>query len=168
MSGWDKILSIPILRQLLTDDCPAPDKNPDDAYIVHEIRFSEGKAREKNWPAAILVTDLATGINIRYDVRQQGKIYLVRKVVNFKFLRQGQVIKLGHVRRRGWLVGARQPKEQALIWFERYLDGVGYAAPPANVNEPSHFTAIWVRRVFTRLWLEPTRPTHWVPIGDDY
>lgn len=72
------------------------------------------------------------------------------------------------MRRRGLLIGAGQPKEQALIWFERYLDGVGYAAPPYNVNEPSDFTAVWVRRVFSRLQLEPTRPTHWVPIGDEY
>lgn len=69
--------------------------------------------------------------------------------------------------RRGWLVGARQPKEHALIWFEGYLDGVGYAVPPATVNEPSHFIAIWVHKVFIPLWSESTRPTHWVPIENE-
>lgn len=72
------------------------------------------------------------------------------------------------MRRRGWLVGAGGPKEEALKWFEGYLDKVGYAAPPATVNEPSHFTAIWVQRVFSRLSSEPTRPPHWVPIGNNY
>lgn len=163
-----EILTIPILRQLLIDDCYAPGNKPDDAYLVLEIQFSDGKAREKNWPAATLVTDLATGINVRYGIRQQRGIYLVRKVVNFKFLRQGQVIRLAYVRRRGWLVGAGQPKEQALILFEGYLDGVGFAAQPVTVNELSHFTAIWVRRVFTRLWLELMRPKHWFPMEYDH
>lgn len=77
-------------------------------------------------------------------------------------------MKLGYVRRRGWLVGAGGPKEEALKWFEGYLEKVGYAAPPTTYNEPSHFTAIWVQRVFSRLWSEPTRPAHWVPIGNNY
>lgn len=37
------------------NDCPASDYNPEDAYFVHEARFIEGKAREKIWPATILV-----------------------------------------------------------------------------------------------------------------
>lgn len=149
-------------------DCPAPDNNPDGAYLVHEIRFIEGKVRQGFWPAAILVTDLATEIDIRYDLNRQGKNYLVRKVTNFKFLRQGEVIRLGYMRRRGWLVGAGVPKEEALKWFEGYLNGVGYASPPSTINEPNHYTAIWVHRVFLRLSSEATRAPHWVPIGNDY
>lgn len=152
----------------MMEDCPAPNNNPDDAYLVQEIRFIEGRLREGNWPAAILVTDLTTEIDIRYDVTRQGQKYLIRKVANFKFLRQGQVIKLGYVGRRGWLIGAGMPKEEALKWFEGYLDRVGYAAPPTTSYEPSHYTAIWVRRVFWRLWSEPTRPPHWVPIENNY
>lgn len=146
------------------EDCPAPNNNPDDAYLVQEIRFIQGSGRDSSWPAAILVTDLATEIDNRYDVTRQGQNYLVRKVANFKFLRQGQVTRLGNVRRRGWLVGAGAPKEEALKWFEGYLDRVGYGAPSFYTYQTTHYTAIWVKRVFARLWSEPMRPPHWVPI----
>lgn len=141
----------------------APDDKPEDAYLVQEISFvEEGKAWQQ-WPAAILVSDVVKQYDIRYDLERKGGKMVVRKVPNYKFLRKNVVVKLGYLRRHGWLVGAGEPKKAALIWFEGVLNNVGYVGRPSTIAQgrhAPHFTNVWVKRVFHRLSTEIS--PHWV------
>lgn len=147
------------------ETCDAPDGDLDDAYLVQEINFVEtGKARQE-WPSAILVSDIVKQYDIRYDLERKGGNMVVRRVPNYRFLRKNAVIELGDLRRHGWLVGAGEPKEAALAWFEGVLNSVGYVGRPYTAPKglrTPHFTDIWVKRVFARLSTQ-TSP-HWVPL----
>lgn len=145
--------------------CDAPDGNPEDAYLVQEIRFAEEGTRWEQWPSAILVSDVVKQHDIRYDLMRQGGKMVVRKVPNYKFLRKNVVIELGYYRRLGWLVGAGQPKEAALIWFDQVVNSVGHSDRPFTVAKGPytlHFSTFWLRRVLLRLSAE--KSSHWVPL----
>lgn len=146
--------------------CDAPDGNPEDAYLVQEIRFAEEGMRWEQWPSAILVSDVVKQYDIRYDLMRKGGKMVVRKVPNYKFLRKNAVIELGYYGRLGWLVGAGQSKEAALIWFDQVLNSVGHSDRPFTVAKAPytlHFSTIWIRRVLVRLSAE--KSSHWVPLS---
>lgn len=134
--------------------CDVPKDKINDAYIVREIRFEEGKLRAR-WPAAILVSDPVKNIHFRYNVIRVGTPikYKYQKITNAVFMRQGKVLKLGYVRRWGWLVGAgqQQPKEVALKWFEDEVMGTT-SVPEENIGKmPTlHYTAGWIAKVFAK------------------
>lgn len=91
---------------------------------------------------------------------------VVRKVSNYKFLRKNAVVELGYYRRHGWLVGAGQPKEAALSWFDQVIYGISHPDRPFTVAKGPHsihFSAQWVRRVLIKLSAE--RSPHWVPLS---
>lgn len=147
------------------DTCGAPDDKPEDAYLVQEINFVDEAVNWRQWRLAILVTDFVTQIDIRYDLERKGGKLVPRKVPNYKFLRQNAVVKLGYLRRHGWLVGAGEPKEAALVWFEGVLKTVKQYPAPSTTGrgvQTPHYTNFWVRKVFNKLSTE-TSP-HWVPI----
>lgn len=91
---------------------------------------------------------------------------VVRKVSNYKFLRKNAVVELGYYRRHGWLVGAGQPKEAALSWFDQVIYGITHPDRPFTVAKGPHdihFTAQWLRKVLIKLSAE--RSPHWVPLS---
>lgn len=145
--------------------CDAPDGKSEDAYLVHEIGFVEEGLDWRQWPEAILVSDPVKQYDIRYDLERKAGQLMMRKVPNYKFLRKNTVVKLGYLHRRGWLVGAGQPKEAALIWFETFLNSVKHrpwTPPPYKKFLPPHYSKLWVKRVFSKLLTEIS--PHWVPI----
>lgn len=132
--------------------CDFPNDDENDAYIVHEIRFEAGRLKPR-WPAAILVSDPVNNVYFRYNVVRVGKstTYTYQKLLNAEFKRQGKVLKLGYARRRGWLVGAGQPKEVALKWFEDEVMGKiqrldGDVARFATF----HFSTVWIAKAFAK------------------
>ena len=147
------------------ETCDAPDDKPEDAYLVQEISYVDEGLDWRQWRAAILVSDVVEQYDIRYDLERKGGKLVPRKVPNYKFLRKNAVVKLGYLRRRGWLVGAGEPKEAALIWFEEVLKSVKQFPAPSTTGRgyrTPHYTDFWVKRVFKKLLTE-TSP-HWVPI----
>lgn len=135
--------------------CDLSKDNINDAYLVREIRFEEGKLRAR-WPAAILVSDPVNKVHFRYNVIRVGRpiTYRYQKITNAVFMRQqGKVLKLGYVRRWGWLVGTgqQQSKEVALKWFEDEVMGTT-SAPEENIGKmPTlHYTAGWIAKVFAK------------------
>lgn len=147
------------------ETCDVSDGDPEDAYLVQEINFVEAGKAWQEWPSAILVSDIVKQYDIRYDLERKAGKMVVRKVPNYKFMRKNAVIELGYLRRHGWLVGAGEPKEAALTWFEGVLNGVGYIGRPSTVPQgrhAPHFTNVWVKRVFAKLSTE-TSP-HWIPL----
>lgn len=132
--------------------CDLPKDNDQDVYIVREIRFVEGRLKSR-WPAAILVSDPANEVNFRYNVIRVGKStsYTYQKIPNAIFVRLGQVVQLGYVRRRGWLVGAGQSKDVALKWFEDAILGTtrgleGSITKIAGI----HYSAAWIAKVIAK------------------
>lgn len=77
-------------------------------------------------------------------------------------MRQGMLTKLGYVRRRGWLVGAGQPKEVALKWFEDEVLGTtkGLDDSVSTVTK-LHFSATWVAKVFAKA--DQSGSPYWIP-----
>lgn len=147
------------------ETCDAPDDKPEDAYLVQEIIFVEEGSVWQQWPAAILVSDVVKQYDIRYDLEKKGRTMVPRKIPNYKFLRKNAVVKLGCLRRHGWLVGAGEPKEAALIWFEEVLRSVRYRAAPSTTargRHTPHYSNVWVKNVFDKLSTEIS--PHWVPI----
>lgn len=145
--------------------CDAPGDKPEDAYLVQEISFVDEGLDWRQWPAAILVSDVVEQYDIRYDLERKGGKLVPRKVLNYKFLRKNAVVKLGHLRRLGWLVGAGEPKEAALIWFEGVLKSVKqWPSPSATTRgyRTPHFTDFWVKKVINKLLTEVS--PHWVAI----
>lgn len=120
----------------------------------------------RQWPAAILVSDPVEQYDIRYDLERKGVKLVLRKVPNYRFLRKNTVVKIGYMRRRGWLIGAGgEPKEAALIWFEGVLDSVKHRpASPDAVRGfwTPHYSKNWVKRVLNKLLIQ--KSPHWVPI----
>ncbi len=148
------------------ETCDAPDDKPEDAYLVQEIRFSQEGTPWQQWPSAILVSDVAKQYDIRYDLERKGGKMAVRMVPNYKFLRKNAVIELGYYRRHGWLVGAGEPKEAALSWFDQVVKSVGHADRPFTVAQGPyalHFSILWVSRVLVKLSAEMS--PHWVPLS---
>ena len=133
--------------------CDLPKDNNNDAYTVHEIRFEEGKMKTR-WPAVILVSDPANNVHIRYNVIRVGisSVYKYQKILNAVFMRQGKVVKLGYIRRRGWLVGAGQPKEVALKWFEDEILKKTQALDDDNIARVPqlHFSAAWIKQAIAK------------------
>lgn len=132
--------------------CDLARDNDQDVYIVREIRFVEGRLKTR-WPAAILVSDPTNEVNFRYNVIRVGKstTYTYQKIPNAVFVRQGKVVQLGYVRRRGWLVGAGQSKEVALKWFEDEIMGTtrgleGSITKVAGI----HYSAAWIAKVIAK------------------
>lgn len=140
------------------------------AYIVHDIHFDGGQIRRfwKRWRAAILVTDISTNEDIKYELYRDRDKFIVRKAKNFKFLEKGnKVMKLGYMRKRGWIVGAGAPKEDGLRWFEEFigLNGAAFVTQNfVNGNEAYHFTSDWTRRIFAKLF--DSGSPHWRPEDD--
>lgn len=132
--------------------CDLPKDNNNDAYTVHEVRFEEGRLKTR-WPAAILVSDPANNVHIRYNVVRVGtsSLYKYQKILNAVFMRQGKVVKLGYIRRRGWLVGAGQPKEVALKWFEDEILKTTQALDANIAKVPLiHFSAAWIEKAIAK------------------
>lgn len=157
------------------ETCDVPDGKAEDAYLVQEINFVEAGKAWQEWPSAILVSDIVKQYDIRYDLERKGGKMLVRRVSNFKFMRNNNnknknknLVELGYLRRHGWLVGAGGPNSKetaALTWFEGVLNRVGYIGRPSTVPQgrhTPHFTSVWVKRVFAKLETE-TSP-HWYPL----
>lgn len=147
------------------ETCDAPDDKPEDAYLVQEISFVEAGKAWQEWPFAILVSDIVKQYDIRYDLERKGGKTVVRKVPNYKLLRKNAVVELGYLKRHGWLVGAGEPKEAALAWFEGVINSVGYVGRPSIVplgRHAPHFTNVWVKRVFAKLSTEIS--PHWFPL----
>lgn len=148
------------------DICDAPDDKPEDAYLVQEIGFAEEGTPWEKWPSAILVSDVAKQYDIRYDLERKGGKMSVRKVLNYKFLRKNDIVELGYLRRHGWLVGAGEPKEAALNWFDQVIDSVGHVDRPSTVAQgpyTPHFSGVWIKRVLTKLSTEIS--PYWVPLS---
>lgn len=77
-------------------------------------------------------------------------------------MRQGMLTKLGYVRRRGWLVGAGQPKEVALKWFEDEVLGTTKGIDDSvSTAIKLHFSATWVAKVFAKA--DQSRSPYWIP-----
>lgn len=147
------------------ETCDAPGDNPEDAYLVQEIGFVEEGTPWEQWPSAILVTDVVKQYDIRYDLERKAGRIVVRKVSNYKFLRKNAVVQLGYLRRHGWLVGAGEPKEAALSWFDRVVYSVGHVDRPSTVAQgpyTPHYTGVWIKKVLFKLSTEMS--PHWVPI----
>lgn len=146
--------------------CDAPDNKPENAYLVQEISFVDEALDWRQWPAAILVSDLVEPFDIRYDLGRKGGKLVLRKVLNYRFLRKNTIVKVGYMRRLGWLVGAGgEPKETALIWFEGVLESVKHRqASPAAARGfwTPHYSKNWVKRVLDKLLIQ--KSPHWVPI----
>ena len=145
--------------------CDAPDDKPEDAYLVQEIAFVEEGTPWEQWPSAILVSDVVKQYDIRYDLERKRGTMVVRKVPNYKFLRRNAVVQLGYMRRRGWLVGAGEPKEAALSWFDGVVNSVPHINRPSTLSRgphAAHHSSIWVKKVFAKLSAEIS--PHWVPL----
>lgn len=116
---------------------------------MREIRFVEGRLKTR-WPAAILVSDPTNEVNFRYNVIRVGK-YTYQKIANAVFVRQGKVVQLGYVRRRGWLVGAGQSKEVALKWFEDEIMGTTRGLEGSFTKIAGiHYSAEWIAKVIAK------------------
>lgn len=132
--------------------CDLPKDDDNDAYIVREIRYEEGRLKGR-WPAAILVSDPVNNVHFQYKVVKiaASTTYTYQKIPNAIFMRQGKIMKLGYVRRWGWLVGAGQSKEVALKWFEDEImgstkglyDSISRAAT-------THYSAVWIVKVLKK------------------
>lgn len=85
---------------------------------LSQSRYKTGKNGEKVntnlglyvgvlWLAAILVSEPENAVHLRYNVIRVGKstTYTHQKVPIAVFVRKGEVVKFGYVRRWGWLVG---------------------------------------------------------------
>lgn len=132
--------------------CDLPKDNDQDFYVVREIRFVEGRLKNR-WPAAILVSDPTNKVNFRYNVIRVGKYntYTYQKIPNVLFVRQGKIVQLGYVRRRGWLVGAGQSKEVALKWFEDEVLGTTRGLDDSIVKVAAlHYSAEWIAKVIAK------------------
>lgn len=149
------------------------------AYIVHDIRFDGGQIRRfwKRWRAVIIVTDIETNEDIKYELYRDRDKFIVRKSAKgFKFLEKGKVMKLGYMRKRGWIVGggggagaggSPTTKEDGLRWFEQFigLNGAAFVTQNfVNGNEAYHFTSAWTKRIFEKLFNSGS--PHWVPADD--
>ncbi len=133
--------------------CDLPKDDDNDAYIVREIRYVEGKLKGR-WPAAILVSDPVNNVHIQYKVIKiaASNTYTYQKIPNAIFIRQGKLMELGYVRRRGWLVGAGQSKEVALKWFEDEIMGSTKGLYDSILRAAStHYSAVWIAKVLTKL-----------------
>lgn len=146
-------------------DLPPPD-NINDAYIVREIRFEEGRLKTR-WPAHILVSDPVKNVHFRYKVIRVGTstTYKYQKIPNAVLMRQGKLLKLGYVRRWGWLVGGAatgQPKEVALKWFEDEVMGTTRALDE-NIAKMSklHYSAAWIAKVMAKA--TQSGSPYWIP-----
>lgn len=132
-------------------------KDNDDAYIVREIRFEEGRLKAR-WPAAILVSDPVNNVHFRYNVIRVGltTTYTYKKTPIAVFVRKEEVVKLGYVRRRGWLVGVgagvqQQSKEVALKWFEDEILAKTFGIDQNLIKfATSHFSAAWIAKAFAK------------------
>ena len=136
------------------------------AYIVHDIHYDGGTVRQlwKRWRAAILVTDITTDEDIKYEIIKTGPKFSVRKAKVVNFLQNGKVIKLGYMRRRGWIVGAGAPKEEGLSWFERFV-GTNEAVQVSGGSTPAyHFSSYWSTMMFAKLF--DSGSPYWVPLDD--
>ena len=132
--------------------CDLPKDGDNDAYIVQEIRLEEGRQKSK-WPAAILVSDPINNVYFRYNVIriETSTTFTYQKIPSPIFIRQGKLVKLGYVRRRGWLVGAGQSKEVALKWFEDEIMGTTKRAEEGFARiATAHHSATWIAKVFTK------------------
>ena len=132
--------------------CDLREDDIDDAYIVREIRFEESKPKTR-WHAAILVSDPVKNVHFQYNVIKGGTpIYRYEKIINPVFMDQGRVLKLGYVKRWGWLVGAgQQTKEVALKWFEDEVMGTTRSVPDEGYGGSMyHYSARWIGKVFTK------------------
>lgn len=137
-------------------DLPKGDENKD-AYIVREIRYEEGRMSTR-WPAAILVSDPVNNIHFQYKVIKVAATatYTYQKIPNALFIRQGKLLKLGYVRRRGWLVGVggtggSQSKEVALKWFEDDIMGTTKGLYDSiSKAATTHFSAVWIAKVLAK------------------
>lgn len=130
--------------------CDLPKDNDNEAYLVREIRFEEGRLKTR-WPAAILVSDLVNQVHFRYNVMRVGTTYRYQKIPIAIFMRQGKVVKLGYVRRHGWLVGAGQPKEVALEWFEDEILGTTLGLDESITRiAGTHYSTAWIAKVFAK------------------
>lgn len=136
------------------------------AYIVHEIRYDGGNIRRfwKRWRAAILVTDITTNEDIKYELVKNGAKFIVHRAKVVDFLQKGKVIKLGYMRRRGWIVGAGAPKEEGLSWFEQFVGTNGAVSVNAGDAAEYHFSSAWTRNKFAKLFASGS--PHWVPLDD--
>ncbi len=108
---------------------------------------------KKRWVAAILVSDPANNVHFRYNVIPVAKspTYTYQKIPNAIFMRQGKLVKLGYVRRRGWLVGAGQPKEVALKWFEDEVMGSNMGINEGFARKTKgHYSTAWIEKVFAK------------------
>lgn len=139
-------------------DLPKGDDNKD-AYIVREIRYEESRMRTR-WHAAILVSDPVNNIHFQYKVIKIAATatYTYQKIPIALFIRQGKIVKLGYVRRRGWLVGVGvggtaggQAKEVALKWFEDEIMGTtkGLYDSISRVAT-THYSAVWIAKVLAK------------------
>ena len=132
--------------------CDLSKDDDNDAYIVREIRYEEGRMRTR-WPAAILVSDPVNNVHFQYKVIKiaASATYTYQKIPNALFIRQGKLVKLGYVRRRGWLVGAGQSKEVALKWFEDEVMGTTRGLYDSiSVADTTHYSAVWVAKVLAK------------------
>ena len=110
------------------------------------------------WPAAILVSDPVNNIHFQYKVIKVAATatYTYQKIPNALFIRQGKLLKLGYVRRRGWLVGVggtggSQSKEVALKWFEDDIMGTTKGLYDSiSKAATTHFSAVWIAKVLAK------------------
>lgn len=133
-------------------DCFSPIDDQTDSYVVHEITFQAGDQTSR-YPHALLVSDMILPYDIRYDVTPRDKKVVFRRIPNFKFFRNNEMLTLSKVVRRGWLVGHDgSSKQAALDWFESVAKNIkwtqlGLRGPQYN----THYSAIWVGRVLRAL-----------------
>ena len=141
--------------------CTAPFTDQADAYVVHDITFQQSTQWWRS-PHAILVSDMILPYDIRYDVWRNGKNLEYRKVPNFKFMRNTEMVELSNVVRRGWLVGQDSvSKQAALNWFEGIAKDAKYIGLPQSQSQGAHFTNIWVGKVFKAL--DASGSPYWLP-----
>ncbi len=141
--------------------CTAPFTDQADAYVVHDITFQQSTQWWRS-PHAILVSDMLLPYDIRYDVWSNGRNLKYRKVPNFKFMRNNRMVELSNVVRRGWLVGQDpDSKQAALDWFESIAKNAEYISLPQTESQVSHFTTVWVGKVFKEL--DASGSPYWLP-----
>lgn len=143
--------------------CDLPKDDVNDAYIVREIRYVESRLKRR-WPAAILVSDPVNNVHFLYKVIkiEASATFTYQKVPNAKFIRQGKLVNLGYVRRRGWLVGAGQSKEVALKWFEDEVMGTTKGIYDSISKAAlDHYSAEWIAKVFAKADQSGSR--FWIP-----
>ena len=146
-----------------------PEGGPEDDsvgfYIVSLIEYPRSTKPMYN-PQAILVTDPVTKIDRRYDVYRNANKVVYRSVARYSFkYPNGEVIEVIRHDKRGLLMGQpKEPKEDALRWFEDIASHIPGIWSGDSAVGKAHFSNLWARKVLKALDTAPGSTKYWKKI----